>query len=154
MGSHTGFSLPKKNGKLRYSSAHARTQTQRKREMHAHSNTIQNNPYKYIQMRDSKKSKRAGRRVGGQAREPERISRRQRMSVVAKKRKPTQKSSCSDVNIHHSFVDWWLCHPRCSFIYLLIPLKSLRCSSIHTHSHTLATLVLSQKACCSRSTSQ
>lgn len=40
-------------------------------------------------------------------------------------------NSCSDVNIHHSFVDWWLCHPRCSFIYLLIPLKSLRCSSIH-----------------------
>lgn len=52
-------------------------------------------------------------------------------TLIERERESMRKSSCSDVNIHHSFVDWWLCHPRCSFIYLLIPLKSLRCSSIH-----------------------
>lgn len=53
-------------------------------------------------------------------------------------RRHEQHSSCSGVDIHHSIVDWWLCHPRCSLYLFAYSIKNCYAASIHTstRSHT------------------
>lgn len=143
MGSHTLYSvsLPKRRAGSFGTVAHPHTH--RVREMHAHSNTIRNNIYKYIQMRDSKESRLANERENKPEAEDE---------CGGKKEKANAKELLFWCE-YPSFLCWLMIMSPTLFLYLFA--YSIKIVTLfiytHTHSHTLTALVVSQKACCSRS---